>query len=136
MDENIKKDSIEKATSPAAKAEEAEDNSALDSFLSREQEPTKPVKTGKNRKPILIVIIALVVVAALVVTLILVRRRTYQKSEGVTDPAEITLDASATVGKITLSEIAERETAQTLRKRDARVFYLSVNKSVGIMILL
>ena len=92
MDENIKKDSIEKATSPAAKAEEAEDNSALDSFLSREQEPTKPVKTGKNRKPILIVIIALVVVAALVVTLILVRRRTYQKSEGVTDPAEITLD--------------------------------------------
>ncbi len=92
MDENIKKDSIEKATSPAAKAEEAEDNSALDSFLSREQEPTKPVKTGKNRKPILIVIIALVVVAALVVTLILVRRRTYQKSEGVADPAEITLD--------------------------------------------
>ena len=96
MDENIKKEPIEEAaspeTAPDTPAEKAEENTALDSFLSREQEQKKTVKPVKKRKPILIVIIALVIVAALVVTLILVRHRTYQKSEGVTDPAEITLD--------------------------------------------
>ena len=96
MDENIKKEPIEEAaspeTAPDTPAEKAEENTALDSFLSREQEQRKTVKPVKKRKPILIVIIALVIVAALVVTLILVRHRTYQKSEGVTDPAEITLD--------------------------------------------
>ena len=92
MDENIKKESTSPETIPAAETEENEENAALNSFLSREQEPKKPVKAGKKRKPILIVIIALVVVAALVVTLVLVRHRTYKKSEGLPDAAEIALN--------------------------------------------
>ena len=45
-------------------------------------------------------------------------------------------DRFGQIGEIAFSEISERQTAKPLRKRDARVFYLSVNKSVGIMILL
>jgi hypothetical protein len=49
---------------------------------------------------------------------------------------DVAHDGLGQIREIAFSEITERKAAQTLRKRDTRVFYLSVNKSVGIMILL
>ena len=45
-------------------------------------------------------------------------------------------DRFGQIGEITFAEIAERQSAQTFCKRNAGVFDLSVNKSVGIVILL
>lgn len=51
----------------------SEESGALESFLGREQEASKPVKTSKINKRILIIIIALLVVAVLAVLLIVLR---------------------------------------------------------------
>lgn len=66
---------------------------ALESFLNREQKETKPVKTGKLNKRVLIIVIAAVAVVGLILLLIFTRSRTVQGStadEALTTPAEIT----------------------------------------------
>ena len=49
---------------------------------------------------------------------------------------EMSAKSSQLYREIAFTEPAERQSAQTFRKRNAGVFDLSVNKSVGIMILL
>lgn len=70
-------------------------SSALDSFLSREQETKKPVKSSKNRKPLIIIIVAVIIVAGLVLALILLRQNHYTESDESLEPAELTLDVNA-----------------------------------------
>lgn len=69
-----------------------EDNSALNSFLSREQEEKKTKPAGK-RKPILILIIALAAVAILVTLLIVLRSRP-PKREDTNTAAELSLQVN------------------------------------------
>lgn len=69
-----------------------EDNSALNSFLSREQEKKK-VKPAGKRKPILILIIALAAVAILVTLLIVLLSRP-PKGEDTNTAAELSLQVN------------------------------------------
>ena len=77
------------------KTDTSDASSALDSFLSREQEEKKPVKNSKNRKPLIIIIVAVIVVAGLVLALILLRQNHYTESDESLEPAKLTLDVNA-----------------------------------------
>lgn len=78
-----------------AKTDTSDASSALDSFLSREQEEKKPVKNSKNRKPLIIIIVAVIVIAGLVLALILLRQNHYTESDESLEPAELSLDVNA-----------------------------------------
>lgn len=95
---DMKKETIEAAEETAAVTDTEiqhpdGNDDALESFLSREHEDKKTVKTGKSRKTILMLIIAAVVVAGLVLALILIRS-TPVTSEDSLESAGITLDVS------------------------------------------
>ena len=77
------------------KTDTSDASSALDSFLSREQEEKKPVKNSKNRKPLIIIIVAVIVIAGLVLALILLRQNHYTESDESLEPAELSLDVNA-----------------------------------------
>ena len=83
-------DSDSSAEEPEVNSEDTdeEQDDALESFLSREQESKKPAP--KKVKPLLIIIIAAVIVAGLVLALILINgSRKYEDEDH--DPADITL---------------------------------------------
>lgn len=106
MDDNTKKITDAEQTEPEntdkmtpsdeSGAADSDDNSALDSFLSREQEQKAPAKTRmkKSRKTLLIIIGAVVLIAALVVALILISKSPGTVTEE-SKPAELTLDVNA-----------------------------------------
>lgn len=83
-------DEIKKETAP-------ENDDALESFLSREQEDSSPAKQPmkKSRKTLLIIIAAVVLIAALVAVLILVNKQPGVTADETAPPAELTLDVNA-----------------------------------------
>ena len=104
MADNIKKNTdadntaaekTEKIT-PSDENDATNDDAALDSFLSREQENTAPAKKPmkKSKKTLLIIIGAVVIIAILAVLLVFIRRHPGTVTED-SAPAELTLDVNA-----------------------------------------
>lgn len=84
----------DEASAEAVDNDTADDDSALNSFLSREQEQKPKAKTF-SRKPLFILIGAILAVAILVTLLIILRSQPNYSAENETKEAAISLDVNA-----------------------------------------